>query len=118
MKYVVIIVKVLLTLAFVGASMTKLIGMEDSVATFDAIGIGQWFRYVTGIVEVGAVVLLWIPAKQAIGAALLVCTMIGAILTHVLVLGPPMVPAIVLGALSAFVLTQYRSQLLGSNTVL
>lgn len=113
MKYVLIVVKVLLTLAFVGAGVTKLIGMEDSVMTFEAIGLSQWFRYLAGIVEVGGAVLIWVPAKQAFGAALLVCTMIGAILAHLLVLGPPMVPAIVLGALSAFVLVQYRSQLPG-----
>jgi putative oxidoreductase len=53
---------------------------------FANIGIGQWFRYFTGGLEVTCAVLLLIPRSSAIAAALLACTMAGAILTHLFIL--------------------------------
>lgn len=103
-KYGLLAITALLTLAFVAAGIAKLIGAEMMVATFDAIGWGQWFRYVTGAIEVGSAALLWVPGMQWIGAALLTCTMIAAVLFHLLVLGPSFVPALILGVLSAIVL--------------
>lgn len=110
MKYVTLIIRILITAAFVAAGSAKLIGAEMMVATFDAVGLGQWFRYVTGALEVGAAILLWIPGRQLIGAGLLVCTMIGATLAHLFILGPSAVPALVLGALSAYIAYTHRDQ--------
>lgn len=59
------------------AGSAKLAGVEMMVATCETIGIGQWFRYLTGAIEVGSAILLFGPGKQAWGAALQVCTMIG-----------------------------------------
>ena len=56
------------------------------IELFAKIGIGQWFRYFTGGLEVICAVLLLIPGSSAIAAALLACTMAGAILTHLFVL--------------------------------
>ena len=53
LKYGMLAVKALLTLAFVAAGTAKLIGVEMMVQTFDGVGIGQWFRYVTGVIEIG-----------------------------------------------------------------
>ncbi len=110
-KYILIAVKALLTLAFVAAGFFKLTGHEMMIASFEALGAGQWFRVVAGALEIGAAVLLWVPGRQAIGAALLVCTMVGAVLAHLLILGPSALPAIVLGALAAVVLWAHRDQL-------
>ena len=103
-------VKAALTLAFVAAGLAKLSGQEMMVQVFEGVGVGQWFRYVTGAIEVGAAVLLWIKGLQFIGAGLLVCTMIGAVLAHLLILGPSAVPAAVLGVLSAIVAYAHRDQ--------
>ena len=111
--YGLISTRVILALAFVAAGSAKLAGVEMMVTTYETIGVGQWFRYLTGIIEVGSAVLLFTPGKQAWGAALLVCTMIGAVLAHLFILGPGSFPAIILGALSAVVLFAYRSQLPG-----
>ena len=111
MHYASLIIRALLTLAFVSAGVSKLIGVDMMVATFDALGFGQWFRYVTGIIEVGSAILLWVPGLQAIGAGLLVCTMIGAVLSHLFILGPSAVPALVLGLLAAAVVYIHRDQL-------
>jgi putative oxidoreductase len=65
----------------------KLSGDEQMVQTFDAVGIGQWFRYVTGLIEFTSAILLLVPALSGIGALLLVATMIGAVLTDLLING-------------------------------
>ena len=81
------------------------------VATFDQVGLGQWLRYLTGIIELGGAVLLWLPGLQAVGAMVLGGTMVGAVLTHLFILGPSAVPAIVLGILCAAVLYLHRDQI-------
>ncbi|PHQ83024.1 MAG: DoxX subfamily [Thalassobium sp.] len=111
MKYVSIGLRALLTLAFVAAGGAKLVGVEMMVATYDTIGLGQWFRYLTGIVEIVGAVLLWMPNRQVLGAALLGATMVGAVLAHWFVVGPSALPATVLGLLSAAVLFIYRAQI-------
>jgi putative oxidoreductase len=55
------------------------------VELFARIGIGQWFRYFTGSLEIICGVLLAIPRTSAIAASLLAGTMAAAILTHILV---------------------------------
>ncbi len=111
MKYLSICLRALLTLAFVGAGGAKLAGVEMMVATYETIGLGQWFRYLTGIVEIAGAILLWLPNRQVVGAALLGATMVGAVLAHLLILGPSALPAIVLGLISAAVLFIYLSQI-------
>ncbi|MFK5978049.1 MAG: DoxX family protein [Rhizobiaceae bacterium] len=109
-KYGLPIAKILLSLAFIAAGFAKLAGVEMMVQTFEAVGVGQWFRYVTGVIEIGSAILLWIPGRQLTGATLLVCTMIGATLAHFLILGPSALPAIILGILAALVAFSYRDQ--------
>ena len=111
MTYLSIGLRTLLTLAFIGAGGAKLVGVEMMVATFDQIGLGQWLRYLTGLIEVAGAVLLWVPRKQVIGAAVLGGTMVGAVLTHLLILGPSAAPAIVLGLLCTAVLYMHRDQI-------
>lgn len=78
---------------------------------FDAIVSGQWFRFVTGVVEIAGAMLICVNGYQFIGAGLLLCTMIGALLTHILVLGvSSAAPATLLGVLAAFVAFAYRQQ--------
>jgi putative oxidoreductase len=63
----------------------KLSGDPRMVGLFDAIGVGQWFRYVTGSLEVLGAVLLLIPRLSGLGALLLVGAMLGAVATHLFV---------------------------------
>ncbi len=109
--YGLIALKTLLALAFLAAGLAKLAGVEMMVATFDAVGLGQWFRYLTGVIEVGAAILLFVPGLQAIGAGILACTMLGAILTHLLIIGPSAIPASVLGLGALAVLYAHRDQI-------
>ena len=81
------------------AGMMKLGGAAEMVAMFDLLG-GQWFRYVTGVIEVAGAVTLLVPALAPFGALLLLApTMIGAIATHLFIIGgSPAVPALLLAA--------------------
>jgi uncharacterized membrane protein YphA (DoxX/SURF4 family) len=79
---------------FVGG--LKLTGAPQLVALFDAIGIGQWLRYVTGSIEVVSAVALVVPGWTAFGALLLIPTMVGAVFTHLFIVGGSAVPATVL----------------------
>jgi putative oxidoreductase len=114
--YSLLAIRILIGLAFFGAGAAKLAGVEMMVASFETIGLGQWFRYLTGAIEVSSAILLFVPGKQVWGAGLLVCTMIGAVLAHLLILGPGAAPAIILGLLSALVAYNYRDQIPFPNT--
>src|SRR5713226_3239477 len=74
----------------------KLSGDPQMVGLFDAIGLGQWFRYVTGSLEVLGAVLLLVPRLSGLGALLLVGMMLGAVPTHLFVVGGSPLPALIL----------------------
>ena len=101
-------VRILLALAFGAAGAAKLAGVPMMVATFDAIGWGQWFRYVTGAIEVLGAVLMLIPATGLLAGLLLGGTMVGATVSHLLVVPGSPVPAFVLGSLCALVVHHLR----------
>ena len=101
-------VRILLALAFVAAGLAKLAGVPQMVQVFDAIGFGQWFRYLTGVVEIVGAVLLLVPAAGFFGGLLLAATMVCAVATHLALIGGNPAPAVVLGALAAFVAWRLR----------
>jgi putative oxidoreductase len=105
------VVQALLALAFVGAASGKLLGKPEMVGLFDAIGIGQWFRYVTGVLELAGAVLIVVPRTRAGGAALLATIMVGAAATHVFVLHNAPTAPLVLLILLGFVLWGRREEL-------
>ncbi|MCO7231554.1 MULTISPECIES: DoxX family protein [unclassified Cobetia] len=111
MKYLSLGLRALLTFVFIGAGGAKLAGIPMMVETFDAVGLGQWLRYLTGVIEVSGAALLWWPNRQVVGASVLGGTMVGAVLTHWFILGPSAVPAIVLGLIAAVVLFIHRDQI-------
>jgi len=93
------ILRGLLAIAFLGAGFAKLSGQPMMVAEFQAIGIGQWFRYLTGSLEIVGVILLLIPRMTGVGGLLLTCIMAGAIVAHLTRLHTPvmaLVPLILL----------------------
>lgn len=102
-------VQSLIAALFLMAGVGKLAGAEMHVKLFAAIGLGQWFRYVTGAIEVASAVLLFVPSLARFGALALIATMIGAIFTHLFVIGGNPAMPIVLLAGSAFVAWMRRS---------
>jgi putative oxidoreductase len=97
---------------FLLAGGSKLAGVAPMVALFAKIGLGQWFRYVTGGIEVLSAFLLLIPRAAAIGGFLLVCTMVGAIVTHLFVIGGNPAGAIFLLLVTATITWQRGKRLL------
>ena len=84
---------------FLLAGSLKLAGVPMMVEMFGRIGLGQWFRYLTGTIEVVSAVLLLIPALALYGAVALAVTMVGAIITHLFIVGGNFaVPVVLLGA--------------------
>src|SRR6266478_5714814 len=63
----------------------KLSGNAQLVGLFEAIGLGQWFRYLTGALEVTGAFLLLIPRTSGLGALMLAGVMVGAVVTHVFI---------------------------------
>lgn len=95
---------------FLLAGTSKLAGAAPMVAMFDTIGIGQWFRYLTGTIEVVSGVLLLIPSLAFFGAAALVPTMVGAILTHLFIVGGnPALPIVLLATTAAIAWARRRT---------
>jgi putative oxidoreductase len=97
--------------AFLAAGAAKLAGVAYMVQLFDQIGVGQWFRYVTGAVEVVGALALVAPGLVWLGGLWLGGTMFFAVLTHVFVLHTSPVPAIVLGVLNALIVYLRRDEL-------
>ena len=80
-------VQLYVAFSFLMAGWAKLSGVPMMVGLFQAIGIGQWFRYVTGSLEIAGAVLVLIPALCGIGGLVLTGVMLGAVATHLFVIG-------------------------------
>jgi uncharacterized membrane protein YphA (DoxX/SURF4 family) len=106
-----LILQGLLAAAFLAAGGAKLAGVPMMVQIFDQIGMGQWFRIVTGLVEVAGAVALLVPGFAALGAAWLGATMFFAVLTHLFILHSSAMPAVILLALNVLVVWLRRDQL-------
>jgi uncharacterized membrane protein YphA (DoxX/SURF4 family) len=96
---------------FLMAGASKLVGAAPMVALFDAIGIGQWFRYVTGVIEVASAIALLVPRSAVFGALILIPTMIGAVVTQLFVVHASPIPPAVLLVGAAVVLWVRRREL-------
>ena len=65
----------------------KFTGAAESVYIFSALGVEPWGRIGSGIVELIAATLLLVPATVTVGAALALAVIVGAIVSHLTVLG-------------------------------
>ena len=72
---------------FLMVGFLKLSGNAQMVGLFEGIGIGQWFRYLTGALEVAGAFLLLIPRTSGLGALMLAGVMACAVVTHVFIIG-------------------------------
>lgn len=81
---------------FVMVGFLKLSGNPQLVGLFEAIGLGQWFRYLTGSLEVAGAIMLLIPRLSGLGALMLAGVMIGAVITHLFIVGGSALMAIIL----------------------
>ena len=95
---------------FLLAGGLKLAGIPMEVQLFAAIGIGQWFRYVTGAIEVVGAVMLLVPSLARYGAVALAVTMVGALLTHFFIVGGNFAAALLLLVATTTIVWMRRSE--------
>jgi putative oxidoreductase len=65
----------------------KFTGAPESVYIFSKVGLEPWGRIGSGVAELIAAILILIPPTTWIGAGLALAVMIGAIFSHLTVLG-------------------------------
>ena len=96
-----IVLCVLLGGFFIVAGGAKLMGSPSQVEHFAQWGYPFWFLYLTGVIEVGGGLCLFIPKTQWYGIVALSITMVGAALTHLRAgeMGAVPVPLVLLGLL-------------------
>jgi putative oxidoreductase len=78
--------RVILGLAFLLIGATKLTATANTVEYFEAIGWGQWFRYLTGTLDVVGVVLLFVSRYTFYGTMALLSSVGTATVLSVTVL--------------------------------
>ncbi|TDC91297.1 DoxX family protein [Saccharopolyspora aridisoli] len=91
--------QVLLAAVFVMAAVPKFLGDPTMVATFEAVGVGQWLRHITGACEIAGAIGLLVPRLTGLAALGLVGVMIGATVTNLLTQPPVAFATVVLGVL-------------------
>jgi uncharacterized membrane protein YphA (DoxX/SURF4 family) len=91
------ILSLLLALIFLSVGSMKLMSRPAMVQEFAQVGLGQWFRYFTGLLEMAGAICILVPALSRWGAVVLAAVMSGAVVAHLTALHtPPTLPAILL----------------------
>jgi len=90
-------------LLFIGVGGAKLAGAPAMVDLFAKIGLGQWLRYFTGLLEVAAGIGLLVSRFAFYAAVLLAVVMAGAFIAHVTVLGTSPAGPVVLFVLTGII---------------
>lgn len=65
----------------------KFTGAEESIYIFETLGIEPFGRIGSGVVELIASILILIPRTTLLGAVMALGTMVGAIISHLFILG-------------------------------
>ena len=84
------LLRVLVSACFLYVGLDKFAGGRVWVRIFDTIGVGQWFRYLTGALQLAGAILVVLPRTFLAGIGLLACTMAGACIAWLTVLNQPM----------------------------
>lgn len=114
-KIVLWVLRVLLGLAFLAASFMKLSGQPAMVEEFEHVGLGQWFRYLTGILELIGGIAVLIPSYSVYGALLLLVIDCGAFVALVTVLHMDWIHAVVIGVLLGVLVFMQRDTFSGKT---
>ncbi|WP_310378498.1 DoxX family protein [Flavobacterium sp.] len=81
------IIKIVAVVILLQTLYFKFTGAEESVYIFTTLGIEPYGRIGSGLVELIACILILIPRTTLLGALLGIGTMVGAIFSHLFVLG-------------------------------
>jgi uncharacterized membrane protein len=95
--------RVALAAAFLVIGRSKFLEHSVYVRIFERIGLGVWFRYFTGTLQIAGSILVLIPRTFLVGIAMIGCTLLGAVLVWFFILGSAG-SAIIPGAILAIVI--------------
>jgi uncharacterized membrane protein YphA (DoxX/SURF4 family) len=82
---------------------------------FDKIGLGQWFRIATGLIQLTGGILFLFPGTCRVGAVMLAGTMVGAIVVDTVIVGTPLFAMAPAGLFAAIVIVGSRDPSLDST---
>ncbi|MBA0126623.1 DoxX family protein [Haloechinothrix sp. YIM 98757] len=103
-------VQIITAAGFALAASAKFAGDPAVVETFDAIGFGDWFRYLIAVLELAGAVALLVSLLAGLAGLAFVGLMAGAVLVHLVVLGEGVAAALPLLALAAIVALARRGR--------
>ena len=103
------VLRILVAGLFAFAAFMKLSGQPTMVQEFGVVGLGDWFRIFTGLVEIVGVAAVLYPVTTAWGALVLLCVDVGAFIAQVTRIHQDWVHTIVIGAVVAGLLYLTRS---------
>ena len=103
--------RVLLSLAFLFFSFMKLSGKPNMVAEFEVVGLGQWFRYFAGTLELIGGLAVLVPQVSVFGAILLLLVDLGAFVAQVFILHMDWIHTVVIAALIGLLIYLQRPAL-------
>jgi len=82
-----VLVRVVAAIILLQTLYFKFTGQPESIYIFTQVGMEPWGRYLIGVLELVAAILLLIPGTQGIGALLGAGLMAGALFFHLSILG-------------------------------
>lgn len=66
--------RLIIGVLFLAVGLEKLSGTMGTVPFFDAVGWGQWLRYVSGVVDTVGALLVFAPRFTSLGALMITCS--------------------------------------------
>lgn len=105
------VLRVLAAGIFLSAAAMKLSSQPQMVDEFATIGLGQGFRYLTGLLELAGGIAVLVPRVSPLGALLLLAVDAGAFVAQVAILHMDWIHTIVIGALLVAVIALQRPAL-------
>jgi putative oxidoreductase len=103
--------RIVLGLSFLAFALMKFSGREAMVLEFDALGLGQWFRYFTATLEMIAGIAIIIPRTSVFGALLALVVDLGAFVAQLAILHIDWIHTVVIAALLILAVYLQRAQL-------
>jgi len=103
--------RILMAALFLFAAIMKLTGQPMMVDEFNTIGLGQWFRLLTGALEAAGAIAILLPSVSVFGAILLLAVDAGAFVAQIAILHVDWIHTIVIGAILATLIYLQRDQL-------
>lgn len=104
------ILAVFLAIGFLFAGGVKLLSRPAMIQEFAQIGIGQWFRYLTGVLEVAGAIGVLIPRFRLWGSLILAAVMAGATYVNLAVLHVPPLARLTVFLLAASLLLAWLAR--------